>query len=74
MLTRRQRYLLAYIEDYIDHEGVAPTFDEMMNHIDLKSKSSVHRLLSGIEERGFIRRLPNRARAIEIIKEIPGKK
>jgi repressor LexA len=68
MLTAKQRELLLFIDDRLNHGGVSPSFDEMREALDLKSKSGVHRLISALEERGFIRRLPNRARALEILK------
>lgn len=67
MLTRKQRELLDYIGAFVATEGAAPSFEEMKDALGLKSKSGVHRLVSALEERGFIRRLPNRARAIEPI-------
>ncbi|HEX2582289.1 MAG TPA: transcriptional repressor LexA [Dongiaceae bacterium] len=66
MLTRKQRHLLQFIHDRLLADGVAPSFDEMKEALGLKSKSGVHRLIIGLEERGFIRRLPHRARALEI--------
>src|SRR5687768_5182986 len=68
MLTAKQRELLHYIDGRLKKSGVSPSFDEMREALDLKSKSGVHRLISALEERGFIRRLPNRARALEVIK------
>ena len=68
MLTAKQHELLTFIHDRLGHTGVSPSFDEMREALDLKSKSGVHRLISALEERKFIRRLPNRARALEIIK------
>ena len=68
MLTAKQRELLIFIDDRLKADGVSPSFDEMREALDLKSKSGVHRLISALEERGFIRRLPNRARALEILK------
>jgi repressor LexA len=68
MLTAKQRELLLFIDDRLKDDGVSPSFDEMREALDLKSKSGVHRLISALEERGFIRRLPNRARALEILK------
>ncbi|HZU50906.1 MAG TPA: transcriptional repressor LexA [Sphingomicrobium sp.] len=68
MLTVKQRELLLFIEDRLKEGGVSPSFDEMREALDLKSKSGVHRLISALEERGFIRRLPNRARALEVVK------
>jgi repressor LexA len=68
MLTAKQRELLQFIHDRLQESGVSPSFDEMREALDLKSKSGVHRLISALEERKFIRRLPNRARALEVIK------
>lgn len=68
MLTSKQRELLLYIDERLGETGVSPSFDEMREALDLKSKSGVHRLISALEERGFIRRLPNRARALEVLK------
>src|SRR5213595_1532968 len=68
MLTAKQRELLLFIDDRLNESGIGPSFDEMREALDLKSKSGVHRLISALEERGFIRRLPNRARALEVVK------
>jgi repressor LexA len=68
MLTAKQRELLLFIDSRLKQDGVSPSFDEMREALDLKSKSGVHRLISALEERGFIRRLPNRARALEVLK------
>ena len=68
MLTRKQYQLLMYIHKCLKDNGVPPSFDEMKEALDLKSKSGIHRLITGLEERGFIRRLPHRARALEIIR------
>ncbi len=68
MLTRKQHELLLYIDGKLSESGVSPSFEEMKEALDLKSKSGVHRLISALEERGFIRRLPNRARALEVLK------
>src|SRR5438132_378156 len=68
MLTRKQYELLRFISDRLKESGVPPSFDEMKDALDLRSKSGIHRLITALEERGFIRRLPNRARAIEVIK------
>src|SRR4051812_36364028 len=68
MLTRKQSELLTYIQDRLKESGVSPSFEEMKDALALKSKSGVHRLISALEERGFIRRLPNRARALEVIR------
>jgi repressor LexA len=68
MLTRKQYELLRFIHERLKEAGVPPSFDEMKEALDLRSKSGIHRLITALEERGFIRRLPNRARAIEVIK------
>jgi repressor LexA len=68
MLTRKQRELLLFINQRLTATGVSPSFDEMKDALSLKSKSGIHRLVSGLEERGFIRRLPHRARALEVVK------
>jgi repressor LexA len=68
MLTQKQKELLLFIHTRLQEEGVPPSFDEMKEALDLKSKSGIHRLITALEERGFIRRLPNRARALEVIK------
>jgi repressor LexA len=68
MLTRKQLELLRFIHERLKESGVPPSFDEMKDALDLRSKSGIHRLITALEERGFIRRLPNRARAIEVIK------
>jgi repressor LexA len=68
MLTAKQHELLMFIHGRLGHTGVSPSFDEMREALDLKSKSGVHRLISALEERKFIRRLPNRARALEVLK------
>jgi repressor LexA len=68
MLTRKQHELLRFIHERLREAGVPPSFDEMKDALDLRSKSGIHRLIMALEERGFIRRLPNRARALEVIK------
>lgn len=68
MLTRKQHELLRFIHDRLLETGVSPSFEEMKEALDLKSKSGVHRLISALEERAFIRRLPNRARALEVLR------
>jgi repressor LexA len=68
MLTRKQFELLRFIHERLKEAGVPPSFDEMKDALDLRSKSGIHRLITALEERGFIRRLPNRARAIEVIR------
>ena len=68
MLTRKQHELVCFIHDHLAETGVSPSFEEMKDALDLKSKSGVHRLIAALEERGFIRRLPNRARALDVVK------
>jgi repressor LexA len=68
MLTAKQRELLLFINQRLDESGISPSFEEMKAALDLKSKSGVHRLIGALEERGFIRRLANRARALEVMK------
>ncbi|MFS0771369.1 transcriptional repressor LexA [Sphingomonas sp. 1P08PE] len=68
MLTRKQHELVCFINDRLKDTGVSPSFEEMKEALDLKSKSGVHRLISALEERQFIRRLPNRARALEVLR------
>lgn len=68
MLTRKQHELICFINDRLAETGVSPSFEEMKEALDLKSKSGVHRLISALEERGFLKRLPNRARALEVLK------
>lgn len=68
MLTRKQHELLMFIHERMKESGIPPSFDEMKEALDLKSKSGIHRLITALEERGFIRRLPNRARALEVVK------
>jgi repressor LexA len=69
MLTRKQHELIRFIQVLLEETGISPSFEEMKEALDLKSKSGVHRLISALEERGFIRRLPNRARALEVLKQ-----
>ena len=71
MLTAKQRELIVFIQQRLEETGISPSFEEMKEALDLKSKSGVHRLISALEERGFLRRLPNRARALEVIRD-PG--
>ena len=73
MLTRKQHELLLYINDRLSESGISPSFEEMKDALDLRSKSGVHRLISALEERGFIRRLPNRARALEVLRMPDGR-
>jgi repressor LexA len=68
MLTRKQHELLLFVHERLKETGVPPSFDEMKDALDLRSKSGIHRLIKALEERGFIRRLPNRARALEILR------
>jgi repressor LexA len=69
MLTRKQHELIRFIQVRLEETGISPSFEEMKEALDLKSKSGVHRLISALEERGFIRRLPNRARALEVLRQ-----
>ena len=69
MLTAKQHELLLYIQRKLEETGISPSFEEMKEALDLKSKSGVHRLISALEERGFLRRLPNRARALEVLRQ-----
>jgi len=69
MLTAKQHELLLFIQRKLEETGISPSFEEMKDALDLKSKSGVHRLISALEERGFLRRLPNRARALEVIRQ-----
>ncbi len=71
MLTAKQHELIQFIQQRLEETGISPSFEEMKEALDLKSKSGVHRLISALEERGFLRRLPNRARALEVIRQ-PG--
>ena len=68
MLTRKQHDLLMFIHERVQRDGVPPSFDEMKDALDLRSKSGIHRLMTALEERGYIRRLPHRARAVEILR------
>jgi len=68
MLTRKQYELLVYIQKRLNESGISPSFDEMKEALNLKSKSGIHRLITGLEERGYIRRLPHKARALEILR------
>jgi repressor LexA len=68
MLTKKQRDLLVFIQKRVEKDGVSPSFDEMKDALDLRSKSGIHRLITALEERGFIRRLAHRARAIEVLR------
>ena len=74
MLTAKQHELLHFIQQKLDASGISPSFEEMKEALGLKSKSGIHRLISALEERGFLRRLPNRARALEVIKLPEGTK
>lgn len=68
MLTKKQYQLLVFIDKRLNESGVSPSFEEMKEALDLRSKSGIHRLITGLEERGFIRRLPHRARALEVLR------
>ena len=68
MLTRKQHELLTFVNEALETTGIAPSYDEMKDAVGLKSKSGIHRLITALEERGFIRRLPHRARAVEVVK------
>src|SRR5262245_46147613 len=68
MLTRKQNELLLFINRHLTEKGVSPSFDEMKEALGLKSKSGIHRLITGLEERGFIKRLPHKARALEVLR------
>jgi repressor LexA len=68
MLTRKQHELICFIQDRLDETGISPSFEEMKEALDLKSKSGVHRLITALEERSYIRRLANRARALEVLR------
>ena len=77
MLTRKQYDLLRFIHECLSKDGVPPSYDEMKEAVNLKSKSGIHRLITGLEERGFIRRLPHKARALEVLRlpeNMPGEK
>ena len=69
MLTAKQHELIRFIQQRLEETGISPSFEEMKEALDLKSKSGVHRLISALEERGFLRRLPNRARALDVIRQ-----
>lgn len=68
MLTKKQHELLIFIRAHLEESGISPSFDEMKNALGLRSKSGIHRLVSALEERGFVRRLPHRARALEVLR------
>ena len=68
MLTRKQHQLLIFIHERMQSQGISPSFEEMKDALQLKSKSGIHRLITGLEERGFLRRLPHRARALEVLR------
>ena len=71
MLTKKQKELFVYLSDYISSNEISPSFEEMKNAVNLKSKSGIHRLITSLEQRGYIKRLKHKARAIEITKELP---
>ena len=68
MLTRKQYELLMFVDKHLRETGISPSFDEMKDALGLRSKSGIHRLMTGLEERGFIRRLPHRARSLEVLR------
>ena len=70
MLTKKQKELFEYLTDYISKNSISPSFEEMKNAVNLKSKSGIHRLITSLEQRGFIRRLKHKARAMEITKSL----
>ena len=70
MLTKKQKELFVYLRDYISSNDISPSFEEMKNAVNLKSKSGIHRLITSLEQRGYIKRLKHKARAMEIIKEL----
>ncbi len=74
MLTKKQKELFVYLNDYISSYDISPSFEEMKNAVNLKSKSGIHRLITSLEQRGYIKRLKHKARAMEITKELPNKK
>ena len=73
MLTKKQKELLLFIDSYLESRGIAPSFEEMKEAVNLKSKSGIHRLVKALEERGFLRRLPHRARALEVLRPPPSR-
>ena len=73
MLTKKQKELFIYLNDYISKNDISPSFEEMKNAVNLKSKSGIHRLITSLEQRGYIRRLKHKARAMEIIKNLTNK-
>ena len=70
MLTKKQKELFVYLRDYISSNYISPSFEEMKNAVNLKSKSGIHRLITSLEQRGYIKRLKHKARAMEITKEL----
>ena len=70
MLTKKQKELFVYLNDYISSNDISPSFEEMKNAVNLKSKSGIHRLITSLEQRGYIKRLKHKARAMEITKEL----
>jgi repressor LexA len=71
MLTKKQKELFVYLSDYISSNDISPSFEEMKNAVNLKSKSGIHRLITSLEQRGYIKRLKHKARAMEIAKDLP---
>ena len=70
MITKKQKELFIYLRDYISSNDISPSFEEMKNAVNLKSKSGIHRLITSLEQRGYIKRLKHKARAMEITKEL----
>jgi repressor LexA len=73
MLTKKQKELFVYLNNYISSNDISPSFEEMKNAVNLKSKSGIHRLITSLEQRGYIKRLKHKARAMEITKDLPNK-
>ena len=73
MLTKKQKELFIYLNNYISSNDISPSFEEMKNAVNLKSKSGIHRLITSLEQRGYIKRLKHKARAMEITKNLPKK-
>ena len=73
MLTKKQKELFVYLNNYISSNDISPSFEEMKNAVNLKSKSGIHRLITSLEQRGYIKRLKHKARAMEITKNLPNK-
>ena len=73
MLTKKQKELFVYLNNYISSNDISPSFEEMKNAVNLKSKSGIHRLITSLEQRGYIKRLKHKARTMEITKNLPNK-